>query len=603
MSGFAAMAAYHPRSILIVGLLTFLGFLGLGTWLVGRLRLSLPTPWRELAGLFLGIQVVSLVVQLTAMAGLVSRTTLIGIWIVVAAAGGLTAAAGVRLLPGLSIRTLPGWTQLLLGLLAAALLANLLVAVAPSSKIDEIYYHMLLPARIAGDGALRFYRLPWEGAMLPQMIVPIALTPLHALGFPDGGNVVSWGVGVTLLWFIGRLLFDAHRSPTWAALWPAAFAVGLYPAVWWVTSGSHAVMDAASAAVVVACFRRQLLLDRIGPVPFAALLSLLLVTASTAKLSLLPLSLLVLAVMGAWLLRQGGNPRRLALALGLPWLTFVLPLALWTFWQSGSPFGPALSGLFPGSVYDPAAVQRIFDTTRAVSRPTLFTFLRGLAINQAPLLWLGTAAFLALDRSDRVFRLAAAAAVLIQLALIGLVLPLDLRFLGGIPYGLAVCFALNPPAWALRPAAPRWLLAGLAALAILPWLVGQGIYAARFAPVALGFQPKAEFYAQNVPFTADFAALERLLPPDAVLLDRDIRLGSIYAPRPIVMDPADLPAGRPVFFFGRGEDVVVGTEVFPGFRVEEIVYRNPAAVFQTFRTPGRPPVHDALAVARLAQAE
>jgi hypothetical protein len=40
-------------------------------------------------------------------------------------------------------------------LLLMAWLTNLVVALAPSTKIDELYYHMLTPKRIVEDGGLR----------------------------------------------------------------------------------------------------------------------------------------------------------------------------------------------------------------------------------------------------------------------------------------------------------------------------------------------------------------------------------------------------------------------------------------------------------------
>ena len=74
------------------------------------------------------------------------------------------------------------------------------VAIVPSSKIDELYYHMLLPARIVADHGLRFYRLPIESAILPHMTYQIFAAPLHALGFPDAPNVVSWLLSLMPVW-------------------------------------------------------------------------------------------------------------------------------------------------------------------------------------------------------------------------------------------------------------------------------------------------------------------------------------------------------------------------------------------------------------------
>jgi hypothetical protein len=110
----------------------------------------------------------------------------------------------------------------------AAIVTNLLVALAPSTKIDELYYHMLVPSRIISDGTLRFYRQPWEGAIWPDMLYQISATPAHAMGFPDATNVVSWGLSATLLWFAWRIIRPTKPAP-WAALWTASFASGCTP--------------------------------------------------------------------------------------------------------------------------------------------------------------------------------------------------------------------------------------------------------------------------------------------------------------------------------------------------------------------------------------
>ena len=59
-------------------------------------------------------------------------------------------------------------------IVGVAVALNALVALAPSTKIDELYYHMLVPSRILSDSALHFYREPWQAAILPHMIFQIS---------------------------------------------------------------------------------------------------------------------------------------------------------------------------------------------------------------------------------------------------------------------------------------------------------------------------------------------------------------------------------------------------------------------------------------------
>ena len=81
--------------------------------------------------------------------------------------------------------------------------------------------------------------------------------------------------------------------------------------------------------------------------------------------------------------------------------------------------------------------------------------------------------------------------------------------------------------------------------------------------------------------------LARSLPKDAVLFVPEFRAPAVYAPRPMVFDPADIPANRPVFVFS-------GSPAQPsnlphGYVAVRQVYFDGTARLNTFRTPGRPP--------------
>ena len=179
----------------LAGVATYCAHLGLGLLLLKCARLKLPSPWRQTAAVLTGILAFSLVVQCLAMAGHAGLRTLSCVWIAELAIGvplGLSEFVTALHRPKLAPSIL--WLPLGIALLANTI--NLLVAAAPSTKIDELYYHMLLPARIAMDGGLRFYRFPWEAAILPQMIFQIGATPFHALGIPDAANLISWGMSL-----------------------------------------------------------------------------------------------------------------------------------------------------------------------------------------------------------------------------------------------------------------------------------------------------------------------------------------------------------------------------------------------------------------------
>ena len=297
MTSFLAIEYYSPILVLLLGITTFNGLLGLGLVLLRLFRLDIPSPWRQVVGVLLGIQVLSLAVQVVAVTNLALPPVLIGLWLMLIAVGGLGSFHLSRPLRPIPSKTTQdgGILPLVVGIVALAV--NLLVAIAPSTKIDELYYHMLLPSRIVVDGGLYFYRWPWEGAILPQMIFQISTAPLHALGFPDAANVVSWALSLTLLWFGWYLIRERAQTKAWTYVWIISIVIGIYPVVWHVTGGAHAMGDLATAASVVAFTIREDLLKKMGPITFGAISSILVLSSVSSKVSLLPLGAALLFLM------------------------------------------------------------------------------------------------------------------------------------------------------------------------------------------------------------------------------------------------------------------------------------------------------------------
>src|SRR5262249_44674789 len=149
------------------------------------------------------------------------------------------------------------------------------------------------------------------------------------------------------------------------------------PAVWHVTSGAHAMGDLAMATAVVAFCSRESLLVSLSPWAYAATLSTLLLAAATSKISLLPLSMAILC-LGILPLLQRSDLRvcsKILSAVVIPWIIFFGPVALWTWVQSGSPFGPVLSGIF-GSPLEPNNWAEEIRSTRKANQLPLPTVIR-----------------------------------------------------------------------------------------------------------------------------------------------------------------------------------------------------------------------------------
>jgi len=596
MTSFTGIAHYAPSLVLLAGLAWLAGLWGLGRAAFAVSGFRLPSPWAGVAAVVLGIQMVSLAVQLLGMMELSSRPVLAVIW-------GLVSVCGIASLAWTARQTrwhLSLRSPLLLGLLAVVVIAvitNLLVAVAPSTKIDEIYYHMLVPSRIVTDGALHFYQAPWVAAIWPQMIYEISAAPLHAIGYPDAPNVTSWGLGVMLLGFAWQFMRSRETPPVLAAILLGALCVGLYPTVWYGNGGAHAMGDLAMVAAIAALADRERLVAGMGAVRLAALVSLFLVCAATSKVSLLP-PCIVLLGFNAWLLigvTPGRQLPRLLAAFALPWIIFYLPIMIWTWTQSGSPFGPMMAGAFGPSLYVPQEMQAALRYARDNFQPSLPSFLFATAINYSPLVWLGVLAAIVASTMDRASRAGLAGLLLLQCGLILFLLPYDMRFLGGIHFGLLVvagAFADDSVKRSFE--SPRLALAA-SGLLLLPWLAAQIYYARTFVPVALGLEQATAFYQRTIAYFDDYMILDRTLRPEDVLLAAEGHTSAVYAPRPIFFHSRDVPTDRRAVLFYAGPDKRLSAVFAAPYRLGPFVYTNKNAKAVMYRS-GREPTTASLEV-------
>lgn len=239
----------------------------------------------------------------------------------------------------------------------------LVSASASSTKIDELYYHMLAPARFVLEGQLDFHRYPWQSA-LPQMYFQIGMSPLHAVGTPHAGNVLSACIGIQLAVAIRSLLRSRMEDRFFASLIGGLVLTGTHASVLYTTSGAHAVGDASLATVILmlaysASRREQISAWHAG---------LLLSTAASTKVSLLPVAGVMSLLFLFRIHRTAPRTRRQYLEFAVPGLLICVPSFFWTWIESGSPFGPLLAGRFGSSVYDVERIQEVLSSSRMKAR-------------------------------------------------------------------------------------------------------------------------------------------------------------------------------------------------------------------------------------------
>jgi hypothetical protein len=490
--------------------------------------------------------------------------------------------------------------------LCLVLAVLVLISLAPSTKIDELYYHMLTGRRVLEDHGLRVYQFPSEQAIVPQMGYQIAETIFHATHTPDAGNILSLGFGMVLWLLIYGVVTDETGSAEVGLLAAVTGAVGLYPAVWYVTAGPHALGDLATFTGVAALFfsggqtkPSTLLGDKARS--FACVLGA--VCAASTKISLVPVGVVITA---AALFRLRGVERlKMGAATTGLWFFMMGPLVMWTYIHTGSPFGAAFAQFFGRTAYQPAVLQSL-ENSRRVNQTGLRHALNYVvqSLNGGSLALILCGAVTCCRQWKRLGGLLLL--VVLQVALIAKLLPHDFRFLGGLQYGLLAAGALGLSSlWRARVSF-KWV-AGALLLLLGPWLTAELYYARPFVAVALGATTREDFLKRYVAFMDDFKALNNILPSDSILYVPNSRMPAVYAPRPVIFTLADWDRQTPLYRllvqpFGQPFDAA-GLEHQAGLTCSDEVYRNPDAVVETYRTPDHEPVRGTVVVQRCLAAE
>jgi hypothetical protein len=399
-----------------------------------------------------------------------------------------------------------------------SLLLNLIVALAPSTKIDEIRYHMPIPQRIEADDGLRAYREPWEAAIYPQTEYEIGLSLVRVWGWTDVPNVMGWGIGAVLILLVAGATARLASSAAVGLLAAALAEVGLHPALHHVTGGSHSLGDLAMVVAFV-----LLLLSRKPRFSACALAWLAIVAAAFAvaastKLTIMPICVALTVYSGFRAVRSNSTGRIEAVIIPCgAWLLCYAPLVCWSVFHTGSPFGTATASFFHSTFFGPETLAKVAAGRAAYSRT--LAHLRHAAyvtlLSYSPAVILAICLVAAGIRRHPEFRFLSLA-VIFQAMIVAIVAPPDLRFMGGLQ---VVALIGAAAVLAVSPRGRRWLEHPLMIAIVLavPWLAIQARYTAIFIPVTFGIESKEAFLRQHVPLAADFAALDRLLPPDAVL--------------------------------------------------------------------------------------
>jgi len=562
----------------------------------------LPWHWHLAFVALLGQATLNFLVQLLLISGASSivRLKILGLLII---GVGIAGHALARKNPACQLRVRQFHDNNLLKILLVLIwLTNLAVALAPSSKIDDVFYHMIVPKRIAAEGTMKFYRLPIEAAIVPQMQYQISLSPAYALGAPEAGNVLSLSYSIILGLFIVGFIQEATRSDSLALLGGLGCVVGAYHTVWHTTEGPTAIGDLALVVAACGVLWPQQLLRRTTPLRYGVLVTTAASLAASTKISLIPLCLIV-SLLAAWRCHRHGDassrqPIRMGVLL-LPWILMHLPLMAWTYRESGSFWGPVMANVIRPSIF-PAEILRILDQTRIINQVKFLSNLRFAAAQLSPLIFVGIG--LIVWTTFRGCRTAAIVLSLLifQAILIWWKLPYDFRFLGGLLYIPLIAVALSLARRKTRELHSANLTAvaertvdlrnWIAVTTVLPWLLFQMYYASPFAEAVVGISTRTQFRNRFVALSQDYDVLNRILPDDAVLYIANGRVSLFDAPRPVVLTPLDLRQKTSIYRLTVSpipdQETVDGRSLL---NCSDLVYSNNHALVQVYRFGAKRP--------------
>ena len=619
MEGWVELSSYSPLAALLYGSATALSFWGIGRLLCGRALTRVPDFLRLPGECVAGVVVLGLLVEILAMLGASRAGLMRAVWIAGVIAGAIAvvwtvrgrsgsrakggaSAGGESGSAGANYKLVAYWVPA--ALMGAALL---LAGAAPESRSDEVAYHALASARPLVDGGLRFYPLPWEASVLPQLLWHFALTPLFAVGGAAPAGVASAWLAILLGFAVGRLVRWLTDSALLGAI--AAFislACG-YSIVFFTTTGPHAFGYVSVFVAVTAVGWSAEIRSAAGLRCYALIIALGCAGGVASKLTMLPVATII-SCFALWdIAREGSTAPGAKLASAAqvvlaPSLCLLVPV-VWTWVAAGSPLGALTARMFHAGSFDSEALAA-YEGTRALFSNN-FGWRFEAAYWSLPLvmgvllsLWLEPSG----QRRMRWLLIGGCQALLIMFAL-----PHELRHFGGIQYPLmASGFSAAGSRARARGYSVR-RIAWIGGITALPWALFVLWLASIYVPLAVGRMSAAEFLRRYSGLQSDYEALDKALPPDAAILigrsRSDVTQYAWYSRPPVYYSPrqilfgASQVHGQPhvyLFYVGTGAEGTHGPIPFDpwlpaGYSVGRCVYSDAHARFYPSRTPGGTP--------------
>ena len=561
----------------IIPLLTFLtgsfsifGLINIGQFIKTQLKININTIWENLINLILGIFIFSFLIQIISFLKINNKFTfgILAILLILLGCKQLT-------FKKLKIPKIDKKSIIPSSLLISIFLIRLLISVIPSTKIDELHYHMLLPLRLITEKGLDFYSLPWEGAIWPHMHYQFIGAPFYAIGLPDSLNIISLGIFITFLrtlFFQINKLINSKELTLWCLV---LFTSGLHSLIDLTTNSSNSLLLVSSCSSLFILCDPNKYLPTNNLKSFSLIFGLLSLGIIGSKISMFPIFIVQTLIFFKTVNTVWGSKSisKSFLYFSLPFIIFYLPIVFYTLIKSGSPFGPLLSSLFVYKAdFDPLVSSTIGDLGY---QGNIQEFIFFCITKWTPLVWLSWMVSFNKKINYKI-KTTFITIIMIQSLMIWLILPDSPRHFAGFQYvGLLILFIELIPQFFKKF---KKLFISTFLFFSVPWLFLDIYYSAPLLTKA--FFQQERFKEDYIPFYKDFILLDNLLEKNSEILVYGTRINSFHSPRKVLFSAKEIMKNEnPKYLF------LVGEKKEESLTLGKLIYINDKANTYCFRTP------------------
>lgn len=491
--------------------------------------------------------------------------------------------------------------MLIVFLFILSLFAIFVYASLPSTKIDEVFYHQFVVQRIINDTGLVFYRQPWEAAIPTQFLYNFSHLPLVFFGFADAPNILSFCIFAILLYTVYKVLKSYSVSYFWIFFSLTLACLGMYRLTF-TTAASHNFGDFASFILLfTGILYRDLQHRKHNFKDLLVLQGLCMAACFGAKMSLLPFSFMValLICYELWVAKQLSIYS--IFLLSFPTILFFLPIVIWTYSQTNSPFGLALSQYFDVKIID----KQLFRLTLEASQNQNQDFIKNLymAFLHFPFLLLFSTImtfYFPINKEQKVKL--GIILVVYMLILLKFSVFYNPRFWANLPltlFILGIIFWKNKLTIFEQAANKSKLF--IVSVFLLPYFFMTYYYLYNLLPLPYHETNKEIFYKRFIVLYQDYKFLDSILPQNACLYSPKNRLDLMHAPRRIFVDSTDICNCKTIYLMQK--DTLAYDTQFTiqnrHYMIDSLVYQNKNAIIQTKRTPNLPQTFNLFSVYKL----